>query len=370
MEKDKLRRTKLKKKKKSRRKLIEGSLLPLIIENPFEEPYIPPRTAWSFSSLKLFRKCKRKSYWKRILRLSPKREASPLVISGLVHLGLSEWYSKKGKMKPIAVRVTDEAIERIEKNADYYDQDEYDELLAMATTVVGMLVGYSLMYKKDKVQLAIDKRRDVEAWFQVNMGSFDWKGKIDMLPCTLKGKQLLMEHKAVKKLNMSLLLETLPLDPQIIGYIFGAAEGLHRRPAQVVYNLIRKCQLRRKSNETSDQYCDRIAKDYEKRPEFYFYREQLRYNKSDLAAFEFDLRKTNQEYVRLLEDSKDPLDPREWPGSHHICTEFFRTCPFLPLCIQGLDRGTARLYTQYNEGEILDSVEVKKKKKKKKGRTK
>lgn len=339
-------------------------LPPLIIENPFEEPYIPPRTVWSFSSLKLFRKCKRKSYWKRILRLSPKREATPFVISGLVHLGLAEWYKAKGKMSTIATRITNEAIKEVEKYASYYDQDEYDELIAMATTVIGMLVGYSLMYKKDKDQLAIDKRRDVEAWFQVNMGSFDWKGKIDMLPCTLAGKQLLMEHKAVKKLNISLLIETLPLDTQLIGYIFGAAEGLHRRPTQVVYNLIRKCQLRKKSSESSKDYCDRIAKDYKKRPDFYFYREKLRYNKSDLAAFEFDLRKTNQEYNHLIEDSKDPLDPREWPCSTHVCTEFFRTCDFLPLCIQGLDRGTARLYTQYNEGQILDSVKVKKSKKK------
>lgn len=354
-----------KKKRKKSKKRTEGLLSPLIIKNPFEEPYIPSRIAWSFSALKLFRKCKRKYFWKRVLRLSPKREATPFVISGLVHLGLAEWYKGKRRMSTIAARITNEAIERIEKYASYYDQDEYDELIAMVTTVIGMLVGYSLEYKKDRGQLKIDKRQDVEVWFQVNMNTFDWKGKIDMLPCTLKGKQLLMEHKAVKKLNISLLMETLPLDTQLIGYIFGAAEGLHRRPVQVVYNLIRKCQLRRKTNESSKDYCDRIAKDYELRPDFYFYRETLRYNKSDLAAFEFDLRKTNQEYNRLLEDSEDPLDPREWPCSSHICTEFFRACDFLPLCIQGLDQGTARLYTQYNEGEILDSVKVKKKKKRK-----
>jgi len=300
-----------------------------------------------------------------VLRLSSKCEATPLVISGLVHLGLAKWYKSKGKMRPIAIQVTNEAMEKVEGYAAYYDQDDYDDLIATSTTVVGMLIGYSVMYKKDKGHLVIDKRTDVETWFQVNMGGFDWKGKIDLLPCTANGKQLLMEHKAVRNFNES-FIEVLPLDTQITGYLFGAAEGLGRPPAQVVYNLIRKCQLRRKSNESSEDYCDRIAKDYKKRPDFYFYREKLRYNKSDLAAFEFDLRKTNQEYNRLLEDSFDPLDPREWPCSGHICKEFFRKCEFFPLCIQGLDQGTARLYTQYNEGEILDSVKKKKKKKRKK----
>lgn len=330
------------------------TLLPaLIIKNPFDEPpKIAKRMAWSPSKLKLFRKCKRKCYWKTIMRLSPKSEAKPFVISNLVHAGLAEWYSsKRGSMKKIASRLVGEKLKEIEANARYYDQEEYDDIIALLQTVEGMLIGYSRVYADDRKKWSLAKR-DIEAWFSVNMGAFDFKGKIDILP--LSGNtQLLGDHKAVKNINES-YIERLPLDTQLRGYILGATEDLGRKPKRVLYNLIRKCSLRRKSDETIEEFCERIADDYETRVDFYFRRESLKYSSSDIEAFKFDLRKTHQEYAALVNNSVDPLDPREWVCSDHICDEFFRTCPYLPLCLQGLDKGTGALYTQYNKEKSVD----------------
>lgn len=354
-------------KKKARKKKKKGTsslavphhfdlnnLPELIIKNPFEEPIIRKKFSWSVSSLKLFRKCKRKFFWKNLLRLSPKAVATPLKISNTFHSGLAEWYkAKRVSMKKIASRIATEALKEVEAYSGYYDQEEYDKVTSLLTTLTGMLVGYAEVYKKDKGTWQIAKR-DVECWFSVDMGSFIFKGKVDLLPCSRAGKQLLVEHKAVKNIHES-YIEKLPLDTQVRGYIFGADAGLHRKPKRVVYDLAKKCQLRKKTNETTDQFNDRIAKDYKNRPDFYFKRERLMFSKPDISAFVNDLFRTHFEFTSLVNNLVDPLNPRNWVCSDHICDEFFRTCPYLPLCLQGLDRGTAKLYTQYNEGEIMES---------------
>lgn len=331
-----------------------NNLPELIIKNPFEDSIIRKKFSWSVSSLKLFRKCKRKFFWKTLLRLSPKAVATPLKISNTFHTGLAEWYkAKRASMKKIAARIAAEALKEVETYAEYYDQEDYDKVTSLLATLTGMLTGYAHIYKGDKEKWKFTKE-DVECWFSVDMGSFIFKGKLDLLPCSSAGKQLLVEHKAVKNIHES-NIERLPLDTQMRGYIFGADAGLNRKPKQVIYDLVKKCSLRKKSNETIEEFNERIAEDYKERPDFYFRREKLRFSTQDINAFVNDLYRTHWEFTSLVNNLADPLDPRNWICSDHICDEFFRTCPYLPLCLQGLDRGTAKLYYQYNEGEIMES---------------
>jgi len=320
----------------------------LIVKNPFEvSPIIPKRTHWSYSALKLFRKCKRKFYWKQILRISPRREAAPLVISNAVHEGLARWYcAKRTSMKKIAAQIVEDVQKRIEQNVNFYDQEEYDKLTILLSTLTGMLIAYSKVYTDDRQKWSFTKK-DTEVWFQVNLGPFDFRGRIDLLP-TQKGKLLVVDHKVVSSIGKS-FVEKLPMDGQLRGYILGCKQGLKLSPSKVVYNLIRKCKLRQKSNESLEEFTQRIQDDYTNDPDFYFQREPLRFSKGDIEAFEYDLRKTHQEYANLINDSDDPLDPREWTANDDACDDYFRTCEFFPLCTGCLDRGTGKLFLQYNK---------------------
>jgi len=317
----------------------------LIVDNPFQDPVIPKRTSWSYSSLKLFRKCKRKFYWQYILRLSPRREPSALVISSAIHEALAKWYSsKRASMKRISANIITTVQKKAEENINFYDQDEYDDLIVTLNTLQGILTAYAELYADDS-QLWKLTKKNVETWFSVNLGPFDFKGRIDLLP-TVKGKLLVVDHKIVSRIGES-YVERLPLDGQLRGYILGVSPK--RKVSKVVYNLIRKCKLRQKSQESLKEFTERIRRDYLNRPDFYFQRETLRFSKSDVEAFEYDLRKTHAEFAWLVNHSIDPLDPRDWPCNDAMCDEYFRTCEYFPLCTQGLDRGTARLYTQYNK---------------------
>ena len=325
---------------------IKG-LVPLIIDNPFEDPIIPDRIKWSVSQLKLFRKCKRKWFWKYALGLRPHYRASALMIGSAFHETLEQWYgSKRSSMKKIVAKKTKEIEAEAIANCDYYDQAEYDKMMTLIKTLDGMLIGYSKRYAAERKKWNIIKDF-IEAEAIVDLGEFDFHFKIDLLVKAAKKKAFLVEHKSAAIIGDS-YIERLPLDAQVRGYIFGAThkKGFNVNVSDVIYDVVKKCKLRKKSNELRDDFTARIAQDYIDRPEFYFVREKLKFNKGDIKAFEYELRLTHAEWKYVIESAEDPLDPRCWCPSDNICSEFFKTCPYQVLCLRGLDRGSAHLFEQ------------------------
>ena len=321
---------------------------PLLREHSFRPPELPDRMVWSASSLKLFRKCKRKWYWKYIMRLKPKWTDSNLLIGTATHETLAMWY-KHPKITPKAFRLKlkkeyAKLESEIQISADYFDQDEFEKATTVVRTFQGMIKGYIDIYQKDSKQWVIPAK-NVEAHFLVELQDFNFKGFVDLIPISRKTKKpLIVEHKTASKIGDS-YIDRLPLDTQVRAYIFGAKKGLGIKPTEVVYDVIRKCQLRRKSDETQDDFNDRIALDYASRPDFYFFRENLKFSKSDIDSFEYELHKTHAEYQFVLHDD-DPCNPASWICSDHACNEFFKTCPYMSLCLNGLDRGTQKIYVQ------------------------
>jgi len=269
-------------------------------------------------------------------------------------------------MRKVADRIVKETKARLEGNSRFYNQDDYDSLMILLDTVTGMLMGYASHYASDRKRWKIAKE-GVEAWFDINMGRFDYRGKIDLLPI-INGKQRVMDHKIISKLDGA-FIEALPMDGQLRSYLLGTRRGLNLQPKQVTYNMIKKCKLRRKSNESLKEFSDRIQLDYMNRAEFYFHRETLTFTKAEIANFVYSLETTNAEYEWLLSRMDNPLDPQEWPEADHNCGEFFKTCEFFSLCHEGLDRGTGQLFCQYNP-EKKNATKKKKVVKKGKGKGK
>lgn len=323
----------------------------LIKYSPFKPPEIPERTSWSASSLRLFRKCKRKWYWRYILRLRPKWTDSNLAIGTAFHAALGEWYrNPKATPKKFRKKIDLEAnrlLQVIQASSDYYDQEELDKASSAAQTFIGMITGYADVYSRDLKRWII-KPEDVERRFIVAFDKFDFIGVVDLLPTDKKtGKRIIVEHKSASSIGDS-YVDRLPLDTQIRSYIFGAREGLGLKPTEVVYDVVRKCKLRKKSGESIEAFNERIALDYASRPDFYFFRESLKFSTKDIDAFVRDLHHSFEEFRWMLK-RWNPLDPASWPCSDHICNEYFKTCPYMTLCTSGLDRGTSKLYTQSDE---------------------
>jgi len=246
------------------------------------------------------------------------------------------------------------AKKKAEEAKIFYTQEDYDDLLAKLAALKGSLMGYAMQYATDRTHWLVTKR-DIEKWFSVDMGSFDFRGKIDLLPHVSKSEVILVDHKMMSNVNEA-FIDKLPLDSQMRGYIFGALYGLRIKISRIVYNVVKKCKLRQKGGETTQGFCSRICKDYyDVRPDFYFHRETLRFSTSDIAAFVHSLNMTHQEFTQYANSKMGspfgPLDPRSWPDSDNACVDFFRPCPFLPLCIEGLDKATSNMYKQWNRDE-------------------
>jgi hypothetical protein len=103
------------------------------------------------------------------------------------------------------------------------------------------------------------------------------------------------------------------------------------------------------------------------RPDFYFYREPLRFRKEDIDALKYELHQTHKEYEAIIHplkgrdphepeflealfDCPDPLNPRSWTGNDAVCDDFFRACEYIHLCTIGLDKATG---TAFEQGDHL-----------------
>lgn len=331
---------------------VKVALKQLVRDHPFENVTLPERMVWTSSSLRLFRKCKRKFFWKYIMRLRPRVKAGSLIVGTAFHEALGEWYRGRGSsMAAIAARHAKAAEDMAKSGVDFYDAEEYEKLSATIQTMVGMLTGYAEMYGNDRRLWQLD-RDHVEVKFSVNCGDFDFQGKVDVLTSPRKkgGKPFIVEHKTASKISSS-FMERLPLDTQVRAYIFGGTDIQLNRgqspPAEVLYDVVRKCGLKRKADEPIADFNNRISLDYQARPDFYFMRESLRFEKADILAFEHEMHATHREFLAILAgEYGDPRDPRSWGPNDSTCNEYFRTCENFQLCSVGLDRGTAIAFEQ------------------------
>lgn len=304
---------------------------------------------WTSSSLTLFRECPRKFFWSYMVRLNRRAKEVPLWIGELFHAGLYKWYrQRRAPMWRIAHNLTEPAFKLAQKTADLYGQEDYDKLRHGLQTLTGMLLGYEAVYASDRTTMEYE-RNMVEIVFRVDRPHYAYAGMIDLLtacmPGSTKAQSVLWDHKTTSRIDTN-LLERLPLDTQMRGYVFGAA-NMGIKVQRVVYDIVKKCALRRKQDETATQFDERVANDYMTRPDFYFHREDLVYSKDDVAAFQHELEQTDA-YYRMIASGKhgDPTDPRSWPINDKHCMAYFRPCPYLTLCTTQLDRGTARMFQQ------------------------
>lgn len=338
------------------------SLPQLVVHNPFEPFTIPEKMVWTASALKTFRRCKRKFFWKYIARLSPRANDKNLLIGAAFHNCLGQWYKgKRSSMAMIARKYYSELSEAVKNNAGIVDPSIYDDMLAMADAFCGMMVGYANTYEDDRKSWNI-LRPSIERQFMIDMGDFFYAGKIDLV-VESKNAQQLVEHKTSSKLRDT-YINRLPLDTQIRGYIFGWQSMTGSKINEVLYDVIVKCRIRRKTDESIDDYAERIADVYCSQPDRYFYREKLSFDQSQLDAFIYELHQTHREYKAIIDDVRNeqiaklasffgetpfalkPDNPRAWLPNDATCDEYFRECEFIQLCYKGLSRGSSRVLHQ------------------------
>ncbi len=292
------------------------------------------------SSLGNFLSCRRKAYWHLVRRLTMKKGRLSLEVGTMWHSGLDTWYAKK-KIMP-ARRAIYKEMDKIIATG-YSSLDSPWNIAFTRSMLNGMLFGYIDRYGKKDLKtwkwLATEKQFEILNF----MGSgISFTGRIDGVIEILRGSNKgiwIVEHKTTKDLSY-FSVESIKNSLQTLGYIKAAKEIYGIEPKGIIWNAVRKPSKRLKKNQTNKEYCDEIREDYEARPDFYFYREQLIIPKKSIRAWESEIAMV---FLDLAFCFENPDDLDIWYKNTSVC-DMYGGCEFCALCNRGEKRSSLALY--------------------------
>jgi hypothetical protein len=171
-------------------------------------------------------------------------------------------------------------------------------------------------------------------WTGAYSRTFDLLGFADEL-AEEDGDLVLIENKFVGQIG-ELSIRKLPLDRQISLAAYGIWRATGRPVSKVRYRFTRKPSIRQKKGESVGEYCMRVERDYNERPDFYaeeqvIYRDQAQLLRTEAELWEW------AEQVRAAR--KRSLFTRNTSACHD-----FGGCEFLALCLG--DPDAASLYQE------------------------
>jgi hypothetical protein len=317
----------------------------LIIHNPFDgEVIIPEKMIWTASSVKLFRQCPRKFFWKYLMRLVPRVGSPALAVGTKFHECLGKWYkSKKSSMAKITTMAMKELTEVMRTSAALFDEEDAVKMEMQVNTFEGMLNGYAKIYEGDREVWDFDRDIGIERQFLIDMGPFFYAGSIDGV-FREKKTNWGLEHKTASLITPE-YIQRLALDTQIQGYQLALSMLTEEPVSGIVYNVTQKSKLRRKSNEPLAEFRDRVIADYTSQPSKYFYRERIQFTRSQLAEFCLNLLLTHAQFTEFCNTSF-VTKPNAWYTNDSHCNAYFKMCEYHDLCTRGLDKGTSLGLTQ------------------------
>lgn len=210
-------------------------------------------------------------------------------------------------------------------------QAEADQLETNRALVTAMLTGYLARYEPfDSEKTQNEIKFDIpiiNPKTKATSKSFTFQGKVDALTI-IDGQYWLVEYKTSGKVDNN-YFERLEIDDQITSYIYALQRTMNIKIAGVIYRVIKKPGIKQTQKETLAQYHERLLKDYQERPDFYYFESKFYRSQEDLAKFENDLWYFTQQ---LLYEKRQDINTR----NASRCMDF-GTCTYFPICTNQVD---------------------------------
>jgi hypothetical protein len=143
------------------------------------------------------------------------------------------------------------------------------------------------------------------------------RGRFDAI-FRLKGRLWLMENKTKSQIDEEGLTASLSQDLQTMLYSHAIKLKYGEYPAGVLYNVIRRPQLKQ-GKGTFEEYMNRIEKDVRENPDWYFKRWEVTFGKDDIKNWvERSLNPILTQICMWWDEIKsNPFDPWAIPGRVH-----------------------------------------------------
>lgn len=312
------------------------------VQKPVEGLWNLDRDGVTQSMLTTFMTCKEKFRLSYIEGWRPaKVGTAPMEFGNCIHEILDMVYSASKEYDP---QDFSEQIDVAVKNAcNEFEAEKYERLtvdgndwdtLSENVGIAEVLLPQYFRYWKD--DWAAVQWIDLEEVFDVPL-EIDGKvvrirGKFDGIQ-RIKGKLWLFETKTKGRIDEDTIMDKLSIDLQVNLYFWAMWKKYGEFPAGVVYNIIRRPQLRQGKNEKLTEFISRIKADIHDRPDFYFMRNHGAIDKSELLEWE------QNEFIPIIRELI------RWAEGHghfknvSACTSGFSACQFLRICGQQ-DTGT------------------------------
>lgn len=310
-------------------------------------------TVLTNSSITTFRRCPREYQYRYVYLIKPTRVAPALQFGKLFHIGLNAWWAATSPHFNKWARAL-EAMHAVE-GVDPFDMAKAHALMA----------GYTTRWGDEPYEtVAVEKRFALPVYTAISRApSFELRGSIDAVVRQgrvndhLNGEATLynVEHKTTSSdisPGSGYWRHVIALDSQVSTYNSAAKEmGYDIRAT--VYDVIRKPELhpmkatpeeskkytkptksepvprlysgQRESDETPDEYRDRLMADIGSRPNWYFQR-------NEIVRLEHDDEEHAKDVAHTAEMIRYSEDRDTWPRSPNACQRFGRFCEFHPVC--------------------------------------
>lgn len=208
-------------------------------------------------------------------------------------------------------------------------------------TVSALMEGYAKRWGAE------DRKRKwlgVEKAFDVLWEGWRLRGKRDGVYRAADGSLWVKEIKTRSHLAESMTL-ALTFDLQSMLYVLATEAEMGERVSGVLYDVVRKPQLRVSKGESVEMYRDRVLEDVRKRPDHYFMRWPIAYGRAQLKRFCAQLHVKLNVMQRWVEQGMV-----ETYRSEGNCISKW-DCAYLRACATGTMLGYAQTYRLFQETE-------------------
>lgn len=172
------------------------------------------------------------------------------------------------------------------------------------------------------------------------------KGKVDLV-VEYEGEPWIVEHKTSTTTGVN-DLDRVGIDAQVLTYADCIGRAIDTPIAGVIYNVVKRCQLRLKQKETPEEFVKRVAEWYDQ-PDSML-RERQRISPDMIAENRRNIWSTVQQMNMMRRDKFYAQNAGVTTGA---CAKWGRECEYAPLCkTMGMPSVRANYKHQEPHGEL------------------
>ena len=230
--------------------------------------------------------------------------------------------------KQFMFRINNLISRRFAQDFEKADPEQKILMTNLQSLVSAVIPVYFEYWREDFFGTNVKNWTQIEQEFSIDYHGVKWRGKRDGAYKNVHGEEWLFETKTKSSGNEDVLQSIIPHDFQVLSYMLSHRIETKRNFKGVLYNVVRKPQLRKSTSENYASFIKRCLVDIRKRPQWYFNRYEVVIPEIKIVNFETIFIKKLYMFQQWLK-SMEELDLK----STHQCTNVYGTCEMLDACM-------------------------------------